>query len=497
MPSNHHPLGLIACLVPAIVLSSVALLADVARGGGLVDQWGTGQSALLVVGLVCGLIGYLIHRKAAADERSAGRPYSRTIIFILAPLFLIIAIPLAAAEWLARQFPRPLNVPTAYQQVDPVLGFSLVPSRRYRIVSLAKDFDIDVLVDENGYRIIDDQETAQSLGSPDAIVFGDSHPFGFGVTSSETFPAQLAKQLDERGHSTNVINAGVPGFGPGQCLLRMRLMKDLPAQTIIVLWINPLNDLVNLSMAVDYHFPKPHPILAENGNGNQPLVFRPAGTVTNEIGFQFSETFDSLNDRFGLTQRPFWKRSKLLDRFSVVAKAPTLEKDGSLQLVDSTSPEQFLLDDTQRINDQPLIYASRCWPELTGFEDERRKIEDLATAVLSETRKLASERRWRLIALIAPEGHVHQSYASKFIKEVELASEVGTIEPGWSHQMLLRVLATNQIPLVDGNEGIHDHADELFLQNDDHTSPIGHQRLATMLADRLQELEWLSRQHSK
>jgi len=43
------------------------------------------------------------------------------------------------------------------------------------------------------------------------VVFGDSLVAGFGLKPSEAFPAQLERALKARGHSVEVINAGVSG----------------------------------------------------------------------------------------------------------------------------------------------------------------------------------------------------------------------------------------------------------------------------------------------
>lgn len=43
------------------------------------------------------------------------------------------------------------------------------------------------------------------------VAFGDSLTAGYGLQPSEAFPAQLEKALQSRGHSVEIINAGVSG----------------------------------------------------------------------------------------------------------------------------------------------------------------------------------------------------------------------------------------------------------------------------------------------
>ncbi|QDT03152.1 hypothetical protein K227x_15340 [Rubripirellula lacrimiformis] len=489
MLARIHFFGLVLCLTPSIVCLAVAIGADVTRGGDFIAQWGTGQSVIAAIGILAGILGIALHRKAVKDEQARLRRYSRTILFAFVPPMIAVGLPLLAAEWIASRFPADRPLPSVYQQPDPTLGFALTPNRQYRIVSEAKDFDIDVTIDAYGFRTADADPTDRSLGDYDVIILGDSHAFGLGVASNETLASQLSMKLAGEGLPANVANAGVPGFGLGQFLLRMRSMKTATPGTVFVIWINPLNDLVNLSMAVDYHFPKPSAVVSQSE-----LQFQPIGSITNDTGFLFSETFDSLNDTFGLRPKPRWRRSELLSRLAQASPDPLVIEDGVIQLVDSTSPAQYLIDDEQRIQEQPLVYASRYWPEMPAFEPHRAKLKELTDAVLRGAARIAQERDWKLIAIVAPEGHQHQSYAKNFMRQVEAAADLGPMEPGWSHNMVLDALQANHIEAVVGTDGVAAQANEWFLQNDDHTSAAGQRRLAGLLADQLIRLQWIPRQ---
>ena len=54
------------------------------------------------------------------------------------------------------------------------------------------------------------------------VVFGDSLVAGYGLKSSEAFPAQLERLLRARGHAVEVINAGVSGDTTAGGLERMQ-----------------------------------------------------------------------------------------------------------------------------------------------------------------------------------------------------------------------------------------------------------------------------------
>ena len=474
-----------------IVLATTSILADVIRGGDLIIDWGTGQTVMLIAGLALGIAGWLVHRKAMRDEKNAVRRYHRTVVFLIVPFVLMIAMPVAAAELIARLLPVSVVSPNAYQQPDEALGFSLQPNRKYRIASRAKDFDIRVSIDDQGFRYDDSNGPPSSISDADVLILGDSHAFGFGIEQDQTLSAKLTRFLNEQKHPSRVVNGGVPGYGIGQMVLRMRQQDRLKAGAVVVLWINPVNDLVNLSSSIDYHFPKPH---AEWTNDQ--LAFQPAPSLTLGQAFLFSEPFDRINDFFQLNEHPGLNASYLYRRITRTRPLQQAAKDGFIQLEDQTDAEQFALDDKKRIAESPLLYASRYWPQMPIFAEERTDLTNLCGAVLAEADRLAKANRWHLLALVAPEGFQHQQYAKAFARDViETASQrLGqrlVMEPGWSREMVLESLAKNQIPTIAPDYAGMADVDRRFLKNDDHTSAIGHAEFAESIGRRLIENGWL------
>ena len=66
------------------------------------------------------------------------------------------------------------------------------------------------------------------------VVLGDSNAAGFGVAATEAFPAQLERDLRQRGHTTKVINAGVPGDTFGGLAKRVDGSVPKSASLVIV-----------------------------------------------------------------------------------------------------------------------------------------------------------------------------------------------------------------------------------------------------------------------
>ena len=94
---------------------------------------------------------------------------------------------------------------------------------------------------------------------PKIVAFGDSLTAGFGVASDESYPAQLEKQLQERGFHYEVVNAGVSGETSAGGMRRVEwILKSRPTIVILELGVNdglrglPLQQTyVNLRSIID------------------------------------------------------------------------------------------------------------------------------------------------------------------------------------------------------------------------------------------------------
>ena len=90
-------------------------------------------------------------------------------------------------------------------------------------------------------------------------VFGDSLTAGYGLPPEESFPAQLEKTLEARGHTVNVINAGVSGDTTAGGLARLGwTLSDAPDAVIVELGgndalrgIDPIQSRSNLTAILD------------------------------------------------------------------------------------------------------------------------------------------------------------------------------------------------------------------------------------------------------
>lgn len=155
-----------------------------------------------------------------------------------ASIVLGLAAGLAAAEGIfyARDhgaFPHlNLYVP------DAELGVRLRPGSSQRLAFSGNPVT-QVRVNADGFR-------GAELPPPsdgEILVVGDSQVFGLGVEEDETFSAQLARALTDKGRPRAVINAGVPTYGPAEY---GALVEELAAKRrigTVIYVVNFVNDL--------------------------------------------------------------------------------------------------------------------------------------------------------------------------------------------------------------------------------------------------------------
>jgi acyl-CoA thioesterase-1 len=78
-------------------------------------------------------------------------------------------------------------------------------------------------------------------GAAQVVALGASATAGYGLPSSESFPAQLQAMLQAKGSATRVINAGVSGETTAQILARVNSSVP-PGTKTVILSIFMLND---------------------------------------------------------------------------------------------------------------------------------------------------------------------------------------------------------------------------------------------------------------
>lgn len=473
--SLHHA-GCMLLLLPGTMIVAYAATADL-RGGRFFADWGTGQTVLSVLGTLVICLGWITHNKALKDEAGGRRRYQRTVAFIAILAFAVTCVPVLLGEAITRLLVSPSSSISGYQKFDPSLGVVLTPDREFRVSSVAKLFDVRIRIDAEGFRY---DETPVELSQADAVVVGDSHAFGWGIDEDKTLSVQLSKRLAMAGRPSQVVNAGVPGYGLTEFVLRIeRMQGKLPRDATIVLFVNPINDLVNASMELDYSFAKPHAVLTDSQ-----LVIAPPSDPGGQP-FQFSESFEELREVFLHSGPPWFSRSAMYQWLMQrnVSRDAKVE-DGVTLMRDETTAEQFLEDDRRRVADAPKLYAARYWPEDPQWQTERERLRKITQLLLLRLGKVVQENHWNLIVVLAPEAIHYQEYTQDFVDQFQAHWPESNIEPGWCRGMLMDTCSELSFDVVTWDD-VQVEPERSFLPYDDHTSAIGHGHIADGVSNHL------------
>lgn len=118
------------------------------------------------------------------------------------------------------------------------------PGARYRHRSA--DIDVSFRINSRGLRSDVEYPYEKPEGVVRIVSLGDSFTMGYEVEVEETFNAVLERELRERGHEVEVINAGVSGFSNAeQCLyLERELLRYEPDIVLLSFFVNDLRDNV-------------------------------------------------------------------------------------------------------------------------------------------------------------------------------------------------------------------------------------------------------------
>lgn len=84
--------------------------------------------------------------------------------------------------------------------------------------------DQSILINDNAIRSSNDFTTTQPPDTLRIALFGDSFTFGAGVSNDETLDYFLEESLNELGIRAEVLNFGVPAYGPDQAYLSWQYM---------------------------------------------------------------------------------------------------------------------------------------------------------------------------------------------------------------------------------------------------------------------------------
>lgn len=246
----------------------------------------------------------------------------------------------------------------------------------------------------------------------------------------------------------------------------------------MIVYVNPVNDLVNLSMSVDYHFPKPHASVREDK-----LVFSKPYPYDPGVSFHFGPEYDSLNKLFEQQPRNDPTVLSRLARVSTFFRLLAEVTSGRLRLVGTPAETIRVLRDQQsceewtqiyheKYRSRPMLRAVRFWPEIAEFESERQTLETTLDAVLKVIRDHVEHNRSNLLVVISQERYRSQPLWIDLTTIVKQKLPQFEFEWGWSKRAVQRAterLGIETLVVEYEQEGI----ESKYIQCDGHTSGEG------------------------
>ncbi|HET6350484.1 MAG TPA: SGNH/GDSL hydrolase family protein [Candidatus Krumholzibacteria bacterium] len=163
---------------------------------------------------------------------------SNAVVLILTVLLLLVG-----TELVLRVFYRPEMVKSAVRY-DPLVGWSLIPGASIQTNMTERGIRNHIDIDSYGLR--EREFPVHSHAHRRILILGDSIAFGSGLDYGERFSEVLGHEL---GDSTEVINAGIPGWGNDQEMLfyekRLRALRP----DVVMLVFTGGNDVVNNALS--------------------------------------------------------------------------------------------------------------------------------------------------------------------------------------------------------------------------------------------------------
>uniref|UniRef100_UPI00403F325D arylesterase n=1 Tax=Hyphomicrobium sp. ghe19 TaxID=2682968 RepID=UPI00403F325D len=152
-------------------------------------------------------------------------------------------------------------------------------------------------------------------GRPATIVaFGDSLTAGYGVKTTDSFPAQLQMALEAKGHKVTVVNAGVSGDTTSDGLARLDWALD-PKPDAVILELGA-NDALR---GIDPKVPRANldKMLAALKDKGIPVLLT-GMKAPNNWGDEYAKSFDAiypdLASKYAVPLYPFFLEGVALDR---------------------------------------------------------------------------------------------------------------------------------------------------------------------------------------
>ena len=383
-------------------------------------------------------------------------------------------------------FVRYPNEREAYVVADSKLGWTLAPHFIFHDVVSFSDMPVTYRIDEH-FRL-DKQEVTQPEHS-DVIIIGDSHAFGYYVQEEETLSCRLYNVLKEQKKPCIVLNAGVPGYGPVQYLLRLQSLGKLKKNSLVVVYFNPLNDLVNLSTEVHYGRSKPTIELVGRMAVTKPLIYDPS------LNMRFSTEFAFLNRLFRVRQPAPPPLIAQLARYSATAGLLWGLKWGRVQSVwtetemTTTSDEKldvqsFVKQRQETFRKGAWAYTKNFWPVVQEFSAEAETLERMLTAVFAKMQRYVNKFDADLLIVMSQECYRNQAYWKGLTDILEQQSAQYHFDWILPRKIVLNSARNSGVEILEITYP-EERIEDMYVPYDGHTSGNGFIEVARQIESRM------------
>ena len=185
-------------------------------------------------------------RSGADDDRHRGR--TRRVLLRLLWLAVGTLVAFVVAELVVTAVHGPtVRFPRRVVEAPWGLRYN-EPGAHYRHRS--PDVNVAFRINAQGMRADEDYAYAKPQGRRRIICLGDSFTAGYEVEQEETFARVLERELTARGHSAQVLNAGVSGYSNAEALLYLEreLYRYEPDVVVLSFFSNDLADNVRTGL---------------------------------------------------------------------------------------------------------------------------------------------------------------------------------------------------------------------------------------------------------
>ncbi len=365
---------------------------------------------------------------------------------------------LLLAEITVRILYHPENLGTVFH-FDPHVGWKLKPNSTLRSVDHQHDLDYLIHINSLGMR---ERETTlrKPKGTKRILILGDSGVFGTGVNEEWRFSDFMHRAL---GEEIEVLNAGVPGWGPDQELIYYERFARKLEPDIVVIALTVANDIINTML--DYLY---------LGSAPKPQFVLDADTLV-LTGSQIAEP--------DLWRQPLLKKIARKSRLAFFCKRRIDEWKYKRQALHAPEwlPPRIARGSLESSLSDWTVYEKHL---LENFEDGWRITERVLLRLDRECRQNGAE----LIVLAIPmQIEVDIPWRIDVLDHVKVDPERFDFEK--PYRRLKAFCATSGIdylyPIAQFNDAIE--LRKLFLTKDGHLNKYGHALMARVLLEHLSD----------